>query len=155
MFCLLFVYLVTLGLRYCVWAFSSCDEWGLLFLWFTSFSFSSFSRCRAQALGVWVSVVAARCFSYSAACGVFLSGPGVKLVSPALASRFLSIGGTRLSSLNTARNNFSIHLYLGVWEKWNCAIGFVESEGFGFESWSIHITPIWTETSYSASLCFT
>ena len=34
----LFIYLAVVGLLCCVWAFSSCSEWGLLFMQCTDFS---------------------------------------------------------------------------------------------------------------------
>ena len=70
-----------------------------------------FSCCRAQALGMWASVVVARRLSSCGAraqllCGTWvLPGPGLKPVSPALAGGFLTTAPpgkpqlTRFSSL--------------------------------------------------------
>ena len=72
------------GLCCCTWAFSSCGEWGLLFVcgvW--SSHCGGFSCCRAQALGTRASVVVAHGLSSagsivvahrlscSEACGIF------------------------------------------------------------------------------------
>ena len=47
-------------------AFSSCDEQGLLFVAVRGLLIEMASRCRAQALGAWASVVVARRLS---SCG--------------------------------------------------------------------------------------
>ena len=55
--------LAVLGLRCRAWAFSSCGEWGLLFVVVRGlliYHCSDFSCCRAWALGVWASTVVAR-----------------------------------------------------------------------------------------------
>ena len=52
----LFIILVALALCCCMRAFSSCGEWGLLFVGVAGFSCSGFSCCRARALGVQASV---------------------------------------------------------------------------------------------------
>jgi len=87
----LFIILVALALCCCMRAFSSCGEWGLLFVGVAGFSCSGFSCCRARALGVQASVaqhtgtaaaapglqnvaseVVAHGLSYSPARGIFL-----------------------------------------------------------------------------------
>ena len=66
----LFIYylsLAALGLCCCAWAFSSCGEWGLLFVVVRGASHcGGFSCCGAQALGARASVVVARRLS---SCG--------------------------------------------------------------------------------------
>ena len=83
--------MAALGLRCCMWAFSSCGEWGLLFI----------AVCRlliaaASLVAAWAPVVAARRLS---SCGAWayllrgmwdLPGPGLEPVSSALAGRFLT-----------------------------------------------------------------
>ena len=107
----LFIYLclTALGLRCCVQAFSSCSEWGLLFCCNTWAShYSGFSCCRAQALGMWASVIEAcrlsSCASWAledrlSSCGTRaeflhgmwdLPGPGIEPMSSALAGRSLT-----------------------------------------------------------------
>ena len=80
-------FLAALGLRCCIWAFSSCVERGYSSLWGTGSSLpwlltlrstgsrrAGFSSCAAQ---VWL------------LCGMWdLPGPGLGPVSPALAGRF-------------------------------------------------------------------
>ena len=56
----LFIYLAALGLRYCAWAFSSCDEWATLCYSARASHCGGFSCCGARALGAWASVVVAR-----------------------------------------------------------------------------------------------
>ena len=58
-----------------VWAFSSCGEQGYYSSWqCMGFSLCGFFCCRAQALGVWVSVTAAcsrnNCGSWALECGL-------------------------------------------------------------------------------------
>ena len=55
-----------LGLRCCARAFSSCGEWGLLFVAVLGPLIAVASRCGAQALGAWASVVVVRGLS---SCG--------------------------------------------------------------------------------------
>ena len=66
----LFVYLflTALGLCCCAQAFSSCGKQGLLFVAVRGFLIAVASRCRAQALGMWASVVVARRLS---SCGTW------------------------------------------------------------------------------------
>ena len=52
--------MAALGLCCCVRAFSSCGEWGLLFVAVRRLLIAVASRCRAWALGAWASVVVAR-----------------------------------------------------------------------------------------------
>ena len=54
-----YYFLAALGLRCCVWAFSSCGERGLLLCGGPASHCGGFSCCGAQALGVWASVVVA------------------------------------------------------------------------------------------------
>ena len=58
--CFKLIYLLAaLGLCCCARALSSCGERGLLFVVVHRLLIAVASRCRAQALGAWVSVVAA------------------------------------------------------------------------------------------------
>ena len=95
------------GLHCCVRAFSSCSEWGLLFVARASHC-GGFFCCTAWALGAWASVVVAhglsscgsqaleRRFSSCGArayllCGMWdLLGPGLEPAPPALAGGFLT-----------------------------------------------------------------
>ena len=65
-------YFVVLGLRFCVWAFSSCSERGLLSSWGAWSSHcggSSYAWCSSRVqVG---SVVVAQALSCPEACGVF------------------------------------------------------------------------------------
>ena len=54
-----------MSLYCCTWAFSSCDEWGLLLVAVHGLLIAEASRCRAQALGAGGSVVAALEFELS------------------------------------------------------------------------------------------
>ena len=47
------------GLRCYMWAFSTCGEQGLLFTVVSGILIAMASCCRAQALGMWTSVVVA------------------------------------------------------------------------------------------------
>ena len=60
------LFLAVLGLRCCAWAFSSCGEWGLLFVVVHGLLIAVASRCGAGALGMQASVVVARKLS---SCG--------------------------------------------------------------------------------------
>ena len=66
-----YLFLAVLGLHCCAWAFSSCGEWGLLFLAVVGFltAVTSLVAERAQALGVQTSAVVAHGLSCSMACG--------------------------------------------------------------------------------------
>ena len=100
--CLLLIYLfilslAALGLCCCAWAFSSCGEWGLLFVAVHGLLIVVASLCGgAQALGAQASVVVAcgltSCGSRAwLLCGMWdLPGPGTEPVSPALAGGFLT-----------------------------------------------------------------
>ena len=69
-FCV-FIFSVVLGLHCRTRAFSSCRQQGLLSSWGAGASHcGGFSRCRAQALGTWVSVVVVHGPSCSVACGI-------------------------------------------------------------------------------------
>ena len=84
--------MAVLGLRCCAWAFSICSEWGLISgygVWASHCS--GLSCCRAQALGVWASVLrGARAYLLQDMWNI--SRPGIKPVSPAPASRFSTAG---------------------------------------------------------------
>ena len=68
---LFFFFLAALGLRCCVWAFSSCGQWGLLFVAVCGLLIVvAYLCCGARALGVQASVVVAHGLSCSAACGI-------------------------------------------------------------------------------------
>ena len=82
LFIYLFIYLfmAALGLRCCVWAFSSCSERGLLFIVVRRLLTAVASRFGARALGAQASVVVARGLS---SCGSWalegrLSGCGTR-----------------------------------------------------------------------------
>ena len=79
--------MAALGLHCCTWAFSSCGEWGPLFIAVCGLLIAVTSRCRAWAPGTWASVVVAHELSRPAAHGIL---PGLEPVSPALAGRFLT-----------------------------------------------------------------
>ena len=97
-----------LGLRCCTRAFSSCGEWGLLFVVVCGLLIAVASCCGARALGAWGSVaVARRLSSYGSralerrlsSCGARayllrgmcdIPGPGIEPMSPALAGGFLT-----------------------------------------------------------------
>ena len=69
------ILLAAQGFHYCVGAFSSCGEWGLLFVAVCGLFIVVASRCGAQPLGMWASTVAARHLSSCGcpkACGIFL-----------------------------------------------------------------------------------
>ena len=103
----IYLFLAGLGLCCCTQPFSSCGEQGLLCCSARASHCSGFSCCRAQALGMRASVVAARGLSSCGSralerrlsscgapaqllCGMWdLPGPGLKPMSPALAGRFL------------------------------------------------------------------
>ena len=110
----IYLFLAALGLPCCVRAFSSCGEWGLLFvavrglLIVVASHCGGFSCCGARALGARASVVGARGLSsYGSralecrlsSCGARASllrgvwelpGPGLEPLSPALAGGFLT-----------------------------------------------------------------
>ena len=97
-----------LGLRCCAQAFSSCGEWGLLFVVVHGLLIAVASLCGAWTLGMQASVVVAcglsSCSSRalehrlsscgaraSLLCGMWdLPGPGLEPMSPALAGGFLT-----------------------------------------------------------------
>ena len=59
MYVFIYLFLAALGLRCCAQAFSSCGEWGLLFIVVHGLLIAVASHCGAQALGVQASVVVA------------------------------------------------------------------------------------------------
>ena len=100
------------GLHCCMWAFSSCGQWGLLYVAVCGAShYGGFSCCKGWALGMQASVVAA-CRPQSTrasvvvACGLsscgaraqlphsmwVLHGPGIEPMSPTWAGGFLTTG---------------------------------------------------------------
>ena len=87
---LFYLFLAALGLCCCAWAFSRCGEWWLLFVAVHGLLIVVASLCcGARALGVWASVVVAHGLSCSAAMWD-LPGPGLELMFPVLAGRFLT-----------------------------------------------------------------
>ena len=87
-----------LGLCCCVWAFSSCSEWGLLSSCDVCAShYSGFSCCRAQALGVQASVVAARGLSSFDTWALLLRSIW-DLPRPGVEHMFSALGGGLLTS---------------------------------------------------------
>ena len=90
--------MAALGLRCCARAFSTCDEWGLLFLVVCRLliAVASLVACTAQALGVWASVVVARRLSSCGTRAQLLRGmwdlprPGREPMSLAFAGGFLT-----------------------------------------------------------------
>ena len=124
-----FLFLAVVGLRCCTWAFSSCGEWGLLFIAVHGVLIAVASLvCGTRALGAWTSVVVAHTLSSCglwalglrlSSCGAWalllrgmwdLSGPGLEPVSPALAGRFLTTAppGKSWKDLN-------IYLFYAIW----------------------------------------
>ena len=97
-----FVYLslAALGLRCCTRAFSSCSEWGLLFVAVRGSHCSGFSCCGARALGAGFSSCSSRALERRlSSCGARASllhgmwdlpGPGLEPMFPALAGGFLT-----------------------------------------------------------------
>ena len=79
----IYLFLAALGLHCCARAFSSCGEWGPLFVAVRGLLIAVASRCGARALGAWASVVVAcglqsagsvvvaHRFSCSVACEIF------------------------------------------------------------------------------------
>ena len=63
----IYLFLAALGLRCCTRAFSSCGEWGLLFVAVRGLLVAVASRCGARALGMQASVIVARGLS---SCGL-------------------------------------------------------------------------------------
>ena len=55
-----YLFLAALGLRSCTWTFSSCGEWGLLFVAVRGLLIVVASRCGARAPGARASVVVTR-----------------------------------------------------------------------------------------------
>ena len=63
--------LAVLGLRCCAWAFSSCGEWGLLFVGMHGFLIAATSLIAEHGLGTRASVVLVHGLSCSRSCGIF------------------------------------------------------------------------------------
>jgi hypothetical protein len=91
-----YLLLAQLGLPCCAQAFSSCSEWGLIWLWCTGFSLWWLPLLQAMH---------SRCAGFSS-CGTQvelphgmwdLHGPEIKPMFPALAGRFLTIRPPRKS----------------------------------------------------------
>ena len=83
----LLIILFALGLCCCIRAFSSCGEWGLLFIGVTGLSCSGFSCCRARALGVQASVAQHR--------GTVAAAPGLQNVASEVVANGLSFSPVR------------------------------------------------------------
>ena len=78
-----FFFLVALGLCCCMWAFSSCDERGLLLAVMPLLCRAQALACGLSSRGTWTWLLR----------GMWnLPGPGVEPVSPALAGGHLSTG---------------------------------------------------------------
>ena len=86
----LFLLLSALGFCCCEWAFSNYGEWGLLF------------SCGTQAS------VTARGVSCSESCEIFVPGPGIKLLSPAISGQILNQWTIREVSYFILKFNFDI-----------------------------------------------
>ena len=115
----IYLFLAVLGLRCCAWAFSSCGERGLLFLWCAGFSLrwllllqsmgsrrAGFSSCGSWALEHRLSSWGARA---SLLHGMWdLPGPGLEPMSPAFAGGFLTTVPPGKSSTHTCKGISSI-----------------------------------------------
>ena len=64
--------MAALGLRHFAWAFSSCGERGLLFVWCTGFSLRWLLSLQSTGCRRTLSVVVEHGLSCSVACGIFL-----------------------------------------------------------------------------------
>ena len=127
-----------LGLCCCTRAFSSCGNWGLLFVAVRGLLIAEASLCfGAWALGAWASVVVAcglsSCGSQAlerrlSSCGMWASllhgmwhlpGPGLEPVSPALAGGFLTTAppGKPLSQISET-----------TWLPWSLFQGYQETQ---------------------------
>ena len=108
--CILF--LAALGFCCCMLAFCRCREWGLLSrCGVQASSCSGFSCCRTQALGHLGSVVVAPRLSCSEPCGILIPRPGIKPMSPALASGFLTTGHQGSpSNISSDGSSTTLHL---------------------------------------------
>ena len=73
------------GVHCFAWAFSSCGEWGPLFIAVCRLLIAELRLRSAQA-----SVAVVHRLSCPAACGILVSRPGIEPVSSALAGRFLT-----------------------------------------------------------------
>ena len=69
---MIYLFLALLSLHWCVQAFSSCDEWGLLSNWGEQASHFGHFCCEAWALGRAGSVTVAHGLSCPLTCGIFL-----------------------------------------------------------------------------------
>ena len=87
-----FLFLVALGLRYCVGAFSSCGEWRLLFTVMGRLLIAVASLVVEH--GLWVTQAQLLLSMWD------LLRPGIEPVSPVLADRFLSTVPPRKSRLS-------------------------------------------------------
>ena len=82
------IFMAVFGLCCCAWAFSICSEWGLISgdsVWASHCS--GLSCCRAQALGMWASVLCgAQAYLLQDTWNISRPGirPVIKPVSPAL-----------------------------------------------------------------------
>ena len=106
--------LAVLGLWCCAWAFSSCNEQGLLSafgVWASPCGGSS--CCGVQALGMW-----AQQMGHLGLTALQCSGspqPGIELVSPELAGGFLTIGPPGKPSINIYDSHWPIQLITRKW----------------------------------------
>ena len=89
LFYFIYLFLAVFGLRCCAWAFSSCGEWGLVFILVRGLLIAVASCCGARALGAGASVVVAHGLSCFMACGIF-PDRGTNPCPPALADGFLT-----------------------------------------------------------------
>ena len=100
-FKLIYLFLAVLGLHCCMWAFSSCGGWGILFVamhgllirWLlllrsTGSRLVGFSSCGSWALERRLSSCGTRAYLFRSMWD--LPRPGLEPMSPALAGRFLT-----------------------------------------------------------------
>ena len=96
-----YLFLAALGLHCCAGAFSSCGERELLSSWGARASYcNGFSSCGAQAAVEQLQLMGSRARTYLFHSMWNLPEPGIKPVSPALASRFFTTGSPGKSLAN-------------------------------------------------------
>ena len=110
------LFLAELGLCYCMWAFSSCSEWGLLLIVASGLLTVEASHCECGGLSP--------CGARASVLHVMwdLPRPGIERVSPALGGDFLITGppgksphlnlkiNDKLHTLSILRFTFQYHL---------------------------------------------
>ena len=110
------LFLAELGLCYCMWAFSSCSEWGLLLIVASGLLTVEASHCECGGLSP--------CGARASVLHVMwdLPRPGIERVSPALGGDFLITGppgksphlnlkiNDKLHTLSILRFTFPYHL---------------------------------------------